>query len=199
MSLRDTVLPVVPLEGPDGLVKPSRMRDDERLAATTLAVATALACVAILVLAPSRVDAPGTIMGLAGVALIACAGTYVAARRSNRLLCGIALLAAGFLGPGAAVSPYLVIPHYGVAMWMVIRQNRLVKDQGALRRQNRSATGGTRRGSPPPAPGTRRKGRGSVAVRDARPMPTRSKRYTPPAPKRRSPPKPDRDDVDDPR
>lgn len=186
MSLLDRIVPPVELEGADGIVKPSRMQHQEQLATALLGAVNAVVCAVLLVVIPGRASDPGkaaTLRLLLAGGIVASLLCIPAARKGNRLIAGLVLLAAGFLGPGA-VNPFLVIPHYGVAIWMVLRQNRLVKEQAVVRRKQREearARGGTAR-----APAAGRSGRTTPKLPDGRPAPPPSKRYTPPRPKKRT-------------
>jgi len=187
VSIVDRLLPPIAMEGPDGLVRPSRMQHQERVATVVLGGANAVVCIGLLATLPAREtddNQARVLLLLLGLGVVASLGCVVAARIGNRLVSGMAILAAGFLGPGSALSPFFVIPHYGVAMWMVLRQNRLVKEQAAQRRQMRLARGGTR--APAAATPTGRRGRRRPpTLPDGRLAPPPSKRYTPPRPKKR--------------
>ena len=191
MSLLETILPPVTLEGPDGSPKPSRMQRQEQLAAAALSLANAIACVALLLVLPGRLadgSKRNTLELMLGGGIVLSFGGLLAARFGNRIITSMVLLAAGFIGPGQALSPFFVVPHYGMAFWMMMRQNKLVKTQTTQRREARLGGRG-QRGSTPAASGRGR--RQPPKLPDGRPAPPPSKRYTPPRPKKRPIPVPD--------
>lgn len=185
-SLMERIVPPVSRVDDDGRVRPSRQEHQEQVATVALGAANLLACIGLAVALPSldaSAQARTTKLVLLGGAALASVMCLPAARHGNRLIAGLVVLAAGFLGPGAILSPLYVIPHYGLSMWMILRQNRLVKVQAEEKRKARLA------GAPSPGRGPsdrRSRGRrGAPKMPDGRAVPNASKRYTPPRPKKR--------------
>jgi len=181
-GLLNRLLPPVSLVGDDGAVKPSRMTPREQLVAAGLGLAN----VAITVGTASSVSEQQAFVLLAG--LLASAVTVVGARVGNRILALVGLFGCTLARPSsAAIFLAVVLPYYAAAMWMFLKYNRVVKEQGNLRRQQRAeqrkAGGPTARKSKAPA-------KGGATKASAKPAPPKSKRYTPPKARRKPPPPP---------
>jgi hypothetical protein len=182
-GLLQRLLPPVSLVGDDGAVKPSRMTPREQLVAAGLGLAN----VAITVGMASSVTDQQAFVLLAG--LLASVVTVVGARVGNRILALVGLFGCTLARPSsAAIFLAIVLPYYGAAMWIFLKYNRVVKEQGNLRRQQRAeerkAGGGppTRKGKAPP--------KGGAKKTPAKLAPPKSKRYTPPKARRKPPPPP---------
>jgi len=182
VSLLHRLLPPVSLLGDDGEPKPSRMTEREQL----VAVGLGLANVAIAAGTASSVGNQQAFVLLAG--LLASVVTVVGARVGNRILTMVGLFASTLARPSsAAIFLVIVLPYYAAAMWIFLKYNRMVKEQGALRRKQR----GEQRGASAASPRTNRPpARGGAKNASAKAAPTRSKRYTPPKARRKPPPPP---------
>jgi len=184
-GLIERLLPPVDLLGEDGLAKPTRMTPREQLVAGGLGLAN----VALAAAAASTMQREQAFALIAG--LVASAVTVAGARIGNRLVGIVGLFATTLVRPSSAsIFLAVVLPYYVAAMWMFLKYNRLVKAQGAARRQQRSdGTGGA---TPRTNRSSDKRSNGKVA---AKARPTASKRYTPPKHKKRPPPptKPPRD------
>jgi len=181
-ALLNRLLPPVSLEGDDGAVKPSRMTSREQLVAAGLGLAN----VAITVGTASSVTGQQAFVLLAG--LLASVVTVMGARVGNRILALVGLFGCTLARPSsAAIFLAIVLPYYAAAMWIFLKYNRVVKEQGNLRRQQRAeerkAGGPTARTGKAPAKGSGKK-------TSAKPAPPKSKRYTPPKTRRKPPPPP---------
>jgi hypothetical protein len=115
------------------------------------------------------------------IGLAASVATIAAARWGNRLAGAMALIGCALFhqtdakGGGAQALAFAgILPYYGVAMWMVLNQNRAARELGVARRAQRKA------GEPVSS-------RPRAGVRTAaKAAPSRSKRYTPPKAKGRT-------------
>ncbi|MEO5680148.1 MAG: hypothetical protein ABIS47_10815 [Acidimicrobiales bacterium] len=185
-TLLERLLPPVELAGEDGNLKPSRMTPREQLVAAGLGLAN----VAITAGTAGVVHRQQALVLLAGLA--ASVITVVGARVGNRILTMVGLFASTLVRPSSAlIFLAIVLPYYGGALWIFLKYNRLVKEQGVLRRQQRAEGRGAASGSRPGRTTATRAGSSA-----AKAGPPRSKRYTPPKPqkKRPAPPtKPPRD------
>ena len=167
--------------------KPSAMQDDEVKLVYLLAVAQALAAVVITAALHNRAE----IWRFFAINLVLAVAIAASARLANRFLALIAALAGGLFGL-YPISVLLAAPHYGLAIWIMLRQNRAARVHGEWRRQERSgapprsgarATGGRASARRPPdedrptTPAQRRREKSEAAGRGA---PRPSKRYTPP-------------------
>lgn len=173
------LLPPVSLVGDDGVVKASRMTPREQLVAAGLGLAN----VAITVGTASSVADQQAFVVLAG--LLASAITVVGARVGNRIVALVGLFASTLARPSSAVIFLaIVLPYYAAAAWIFLRYNRVVKEQGNLRRQQRAEQRKAGTASTGKAPS---KGGKQTAAKSA---PPKSKRYTPPKTRRKPPPPP---------
>lgn len=173
------LLPPVSPVGDDGVVKASRMTPREQLVAAGLGLAN----VAITVGTASSVADQQAFVLLAG--LVASAITLAGARVGNRIVALVGLFASTLARPSsAAIFLAIVLPYYAAAVWMFLKYNRVVKEQGNVRRQQRAEQrkAGTTRTGKAPAKGGKQTA--------AKPAPTKSKRYTPPKARRKPPPPP---------
>lgn len=181
-ALIDRLLPPVNPLGEDGAPKPSRMTPREQLVAAGLGLAN----VAITAGTASAVHRQQLFVLLAG--LLASALTLVGARAGHRIIAMLGLFAATLARPSSAtIFLVIILPYYAAAMWIFLKFNRLTKEQGPLRRQQRSERRSTNGATP-------RSGRtqvnGGSGPSSAKAIPTKSKRYTPPKPPKRRPPPP---------
>lgn len=180
----DRLLPPAEQVGDDGHPKASRMAPREQLVAAGLGVAN----VAITVGTASTLERGQALVLLGG--LLASALTLVGARVGNRILALVGLFAATLTqNSGGPLFLVVVLPYYAAAIWIFLRYNRVVKEQGALRRkqraEQRTAGGGARTDR------TSAKGRAKNAKKtSAKAAPPKSKRYTPPKARRKPPPPP---------
>jgi hypothetical protein len=119
------------------------------------------------------------------IGLVASVATVAAARWGNRLAGAIALIGCALFhqtdakGTGAQVLAFAgILPFYGVAMWMVLNQNRAARELGVARRA-------ARKDGAPASNRPRAHARGGAAT-SSKGAPPRSKRYTPPKAKGRA-------------
>lgn len=179
-TLLERLLPPVDPLGDDGAPKPSRMTPREQMVAAGLGLAN----VAIAAGTAGTVGNQKALVLLAG--LLASVLTVVGARVGHRILTMVGLFASTLARPSsAAIFLAIVLPYYAAAMWIFLKYNRMVKEQGSLRRQQRA----DRAKDVPRTPGRRPPGRGG-ATKATTKAPPKSKRYTPPKAKRRPPPPP---------
>lgn len=175
--------------------KPSAMQADEAKFLLYLAAYQAAAAVVVTIVAHNNKG----IYGLLVINLVLAVAITASARLRNRFAALFAALAGGLLGLYPVFVP-LAIPHYAVAIWIMLRQNRAARPYAEWRRQERaggapSAPVRTARSSDrasnrrpdeveddaPVAPRGRRRGRPDVAPPPKTlPTPPASKRYTPP-------------------
>ena len=180
----DRLIPPVEIEWPDGLPNPRRMRREEQLAVAGVGLLGFLMAIAAAALLPNATATARVLIVGVNAALFPL--TIFVARKGHRFVASIVLMIAGVFGIGVFLGSIIFIAaHYGVGMWMILRQNKLVRDQAAVRRAQRQEAGGgtgarqprerkpkVRKGEEPPPP-----------VRTKAPP---SKRYTPPKTKRKS-------------
>lgn len=187
-SVLNRLLPPVEPVGEDGAPKPSRMTSREQLVAAGLGVVN----VAIAAGTASTVGDQQALVLLAG--LLGSALTVVGARVGNRILAMVGLFACTLARPSSVgIFLAIVLPYYAAAMWIFLKYNRMVKEQGALRRQQRSDQ---RKAGAGPSPRTGRTPAKGDAKKSAKQAPPKSKRYTPPKARKKPPPpssKPPRD------
>lgn len=182
LSLIDRLLPPVDPLGPDGSPKPSRMTSREQLVAAGLGFAN----VAITVGAASAVKNQQALVLLAG--LVGSVFILVGARVGNRILTLLGLFAATLARPSSAtIFLVIVLPYYAAALWMLLKFNRLAKEQSIRRRQQRADKRATSSASPRSGG---KPGKGGSAKSPAKASPNKSKRYTPPKPQKKRPPPP---------
>lgn len=183
----DRLLPPVSPVGDDGAVKASRMTPREQLVAAGLGLAN----VAITVGTASSDNDQQVFVLLAG--LLASAITVVGARVGNRIVALVGLFASTLARRNdTAFLLALVLPYYAAAVWMFLKYNRVVKEQGNLRRRQRAeqrTEGTVRTGKAPAKGGKQTSGKGGKQT-SAKPAPPKSKRYTPPKTRRKPPPPP---------
>ena len=183
VPLVERLLPPVDLHGEDGALKPSRMTPREQLVAAGLGFAN----VALTGVLASLVTKQQVLLLLAG--LFASVLMVVGARVGNRLVTLAGLFSSTLLSGSLFFA--FALPYYVAAFWIFLKYNRLVKDQAALRRQQRAAQRGTI--APASRPGrTQGKGRASAggSATGGRTPPPKSKRYTPPKAREKPPPPP---------
>ncbi len=167
--------------------KPSAMLADEAKVVYLLALGQALAAVVITAALHDRAQ----IWRFFGINLVLAVAIAASARLANRFVALIAALAGGLFGL-YPISVLLAAPHYGLAIWIMLRQNRAARVHSDWRRQDKAgaragpgaqAIGGrasARRPSDddrPATPAQRRRQKSEPAGRGA---PRPSKRYTPP-------------------
>ena len=187
----ERLLPPVDQHGEDGSLKPSRMTPREQLVAAGLGFAN----VAISAGIASVVTQHQVLVLLAG--LLASVLIVVGARLGNRLLTLAGLFTSTLIS--GQIFFALALPYYAAAFWIFVKYNRLVKDQAALRRQQRAEQRGAIAGSSRPGrtQGKRgKRGKAGSAKAPAKAAPPKSKRYTPPKPQKKRPappPKPPKD------
>ncbi len=183
LSVVDRLLPPVEQVGDDGHPKASRMAPREQLVAAGLGVAN----IAITVGTASALERGQALVLLGG--LLASALTLVGARVGNRILVLVGLFAATLTqNSGGPLFLFVVLPYYAAAIWIFLRYNRVVKEQGALRRKQRAEqrTAGGARTDRTSAKG----GAKNAKKTTAKAAPPKSKRYTPPKARRKPPPPP---------
>lgn len=188
----ERLLPPVDQQGEGGSLKPSRMTPREQLVAAGLGFAN----VAISGAIASIVTNHQVLILLAG--LLASVLIVVGARVGNRLLALAGLFTSTLLS--GQIFFALAVPYYAAAFWIFLKYNRLMKDQAAIRRQQRTeqrgATGGAARSGRTQGKSGSAGSRGAGSKASAKGAPPKSKRYTPPkAQKKRPapPPKPPKD------
>ena len=179
VSVLHRLLPPVSLVGDDGAPKPSRMTEREQLVAAGLGVASVAVSGGIATVVTSNQAA----VLLAG--LLASAVILVGARVGNRLVVLTGLFASTLVS--GQIFFAVALPYYAAAIWIFLKYNRLVKEQAALRRKQRSEQRTSSGASPRNG---RQSGRGDAKNASSKAAPTRSKRYTPPKARRKPPPPP---------
>ena len=194
VPLVERLLPPVELHGEDGSLKPVRMTPREQLVAAGLGFLN----VAITVFLANVIEQDKALVLVTGV--LAAAAIIVGARVGNRLVTLAGLFASTLITGGAFFV--LAVPSYAGAFWIFLKYNRLMKDQAALRRQQRAEQRGSiaatpRSGRTRGRPGTAKAAKAASASAPAKAPPPKSKRYTPPKAKKKprssQPPKPPRD------
>ena len=191
VPLVERLLPPVQLHGEDGSLKPVRMTPREQQAAAGLGFLN----VAITVFLANVVERDKALVLITGV--LAAAAIIVGARVGNRLVTLAGLFASTLITGGAYFV--LAVPSYVGAFWIFLKYNRLVKDQAALRRQQRAEQRGSIAAKPRSGRTRGRSGAAKAASPStpAKAPPPKSKRYTPPKAKKKprsnQPPKPPRD------
>ena len=184
VPLVQRLLPPVDQHGDDGALKPSRMTPREQLVAAGLGVAN----VAITGVLTSLVTKQQVLLLLAG--LLASTLMIVGARVGHRLVALAGLFTSTLLSGSLFFA--FALPYYVAAFWIFLKYNRLVKDQAALRRQQRAEQRGTTAAGSRPArtQGKNRPSAGGSGTGGARTPPPKSKRYTPPKARKKPPPPP---------
>ena len=184
----ERLLPPVDQQGEGGSLKPSRMTPREQLVAAGLGFAN----VAISGAIASIVTNHQVLILLAG--LLASVLIVVGARVGNRLLALAGLFTSTLLS--GQIFFALAVPYYAAAFWIFLKYNRLMKDQAAIRRQQRTEQRGATGGGARYGRNQGKPGGGGPGKAPAKAAPPKSKRYTPPkAQKKRPapPPKPPKD------
>ncbi len=177
--LVERLLPPVDQHGEDGMPKPSRMTPREQLVAAGLGFAN----VAVSAGIATVVTGNQALVLLTG--LLASVLMVVGARVGNRLVALAGLFTSTLIS--GQIFFLLTLPFYAGAFWIFLKYNRMAKDLGARRRQQRAEQRGAIAAKPGAGrtrgkPGAAKGGAGPTA---AKAPPPKSKRYTPPTAKKK--------------
>lgn len=173
--------------------KPSAMQADEARMLVYLAAFQAAAGIGIAVANGEQEGA----FGFMAINVVLAVAIAASSRLRNRFVAMAASLAGGFLGLGTVII--LIIPHYGLVIWVMVRQNRAARVWGEWRRQERAGLTSASPSRPARSPDRasnrapdeeddepvrrsrgRSKRKGRPEPGRSLPAPTASKRYTPP-------------------